>query len=217
MSEVRERFTETADASPPLTAPRLSVAVWAESELVASGVRYMLTPYAEWLGVIPAQHAIAHADLVLADPFAPPGVPTDVLNDLSAAGKLVIYTWADRAGAGDASAPRVGTLPIRGWLSKALDGRDLATALRRIHGGAFALYDAAPATALLSGRETDVVVLIAAGLTNHEIAENLYLSVNSVKTYIRSAYRKMGVSRRTQAVLWASEHGLRPVAAPVNA
>jgi DNA-binding CsgD family transcriptional regulator len=41
-----------------------------------------------------------------------------------------------------------------------------------------------------------------------EIAERCFLSVNSVKTYIRSAYRKIGVNNRSQAVLWFVQHGL---------
>src|SRR5215218_1602263 len=44
----------------------------------------------------------------------------------------------------------------------------------------------------LSPRETDVLRLVTLGLSNHEIAAELFLSVNSIKTYIRSAYRKIG-------------------------
>jgi NarL family two-component system response regulator LiaR len=52
----------------------------------------------------------------------------------------------------------------------------------------------------LSPREVDVLHLIACGLSNQEIADSLYLSINSVKTYIRTAYRKIDVTRRSQAV-----------------
>jgi DNA-binding NarL/FixJ family response regulator len=52
-----------------------------------------------------------------------------------------------------------------------------------------------------------VLGLVTAGLSNHEIADTLFLSINSVKTYIRSTYRKMGVATRPQAVLWAIQHG----------
>jgi DNA-binding NarL/FixJ family response regulator len=62
----------------------------------------------------------------------------------------------------------------------------------------------------LSARESQVLVLVASGLSNREIATQCFLSINSVKTYIRSAYRKIGATTRTQAVLWALEHGLRP-------
>ena len=57
-------------------------------------------------------------------------------------------------------------------------------------------------------RELDVLRLVGAGLTNQEIADTLYLSINSVKTYIRTAYQKIGAHRRPQAVVWAERHGL---------
>ena len=60
----------------------------------------------------------------------------------------------------------------------------------------------------LSAREREMVELIALGLSNEEIARHCYVTVNTVKTFIRSAYRKIGVTRRTQAVAWALEHGL---------
>ena len=60
----------------------------------------------------------------------------------------------------------------------------------------------------LSARETDVLVRISSGMTNQEIAEDLFLSPNSVKTYIRTAYRKIGVTTRTHAVIWAIGRGL---------
>ena len=62
----------------------------------------------------------------------------------------------------------------------------------------------------LTPREVDVLGLIAAGLTNQEIADRLYLSINSVKTYIRTAYRKIGAERRAHAVVWVERHALTP-------
>ncbi|GAA4114735.1 response regulator transcription factor [Nocardioides fonticola] len=60
----------------------------------------------------------------------------------------------------------------------------------------------------LSPRESQVLALVGQGLTNIEIGERLGLSINSVKTYIRSGYRKIGVNRRSQAVSWCLQHGL---------
>ena len=60
----------------------------------------------------------------------------------------------------------------------------------------------------LAPRESEVLQLIAAGLSNVDIAERLYLSINSVKTYIRGAYRRIDVQTRSQAVAWALTHGL---------
>ncbi|MDP2774124.1 MAG: response regulator transcription factor, partial [Nocardioides sp.] len=62
----------------------------------------------------------------------------------------------------------------------------------------------------LSPREAEILALITQGLRNQEIADRAYLSINSVKTYIRSAYRKIGVERRAQAVLWGVKNGFEP-------
>jgi DNA-binding NarL/FixJ family response regulator len=61
---------------------------------------------------------------------------------------------------------------------------------------------------VLTGREVEVLTQICRGLSNTEIARSLFLSPNSVKSYIRTAYRKMGVVSRSQAVIWGLEHGL---------
>lgn len=60
----------------------------------------------------------------------------------------------------------------------------------------------------LSARELQVVELIAVGHSNQEICEQLFLSMNTVKTHIRRAYRAIGVTRRTEAVVWAVRHGI---------
>lgn len=59
----------------------------------------------------------------------------------------------------------------------------------------------------LTPREVEVLTLIAQGHTNREIAEELYLSPNSIKTYVRTAYRKIGATSRSQAVGWAIRNG----------
>lgn len=62
----------------------------------------------------------------------------------------------------------------------------------------------------LSQREGEVLALITQGKTNAEIAGLVYLSANSIKSYIRSAYRKIGVNTRVEAVLWGVDHDFRP-------
>lgn len=68
----------------------------------------------------------------------------------------------------------------------------------------------------LSDREAEVLTLICKGLSNQQIAEHLYLSVNSIKTYIRTMYRKIGVESRAQAVIWGLRHGFSSEGAPVG-
>ena len=52
-----------------------------------------------------------------------------------------------------------------------------------------------------------MLTLIAQGRTNREVADELFLSPNSIKTYVRTAYRKIGASSRSQAVSWAIRNG----------
>lgn len=59
----------------------------------------------------------------------------------------------------------------------------------------------------LTRRESDVLAGVARGLSNLEVAAEMHLSINSVKTYIRQAYRKIGATTRAQAVAWAILHG----------
>ncbi len=60
----------------------------------------------------------------------------------------------------------------------------------------------------LSARELEIITRICRGDANLEIAADLYLSINTVKSHIRSAYRRIGITRRVDAVRWGARHGL---------
>jgi DNA-binding NarL/FixJ family response regulator len=60
----------------------------------------------------------------------------------------------------------------------------------------------------ITGREFEVLGLLAAGRSNKEIAQRLEVSPNTVKTHIARLYEKLGASRRTEAVRKARELGL---------
>ena len=62
----------------------------------------------------------------------------------------------------------------------------------------------------LSAREIDVLSLLAGGLTNKDIAQNLILSVRTIEAHLRNIYGKLGVRSRTEAALWAVEHRYGP-------
>jgi ATP/maltotriose-dependent transcriptional regulator MalT len=63
---------------------------------------------------------------------------------------------------------------------------------------------------VLSARETEVLGLVAEGLTDQEVAQRLYLSPRTVGQHLSSVYRKLGVRSRTAATREAVEHGLIP-------
>ena len=60
----------------------------------------------------------------------------------------------------------------------------------------------------LSQRERDVLRLLARGLSNTEIANQLYLSEGTIRNYVSALFEKLGVSDRTRAALIALRHGL---------
>ena len=109
---------------------------------------------------------------------------------------------------------------VQAALPKSLDGADLANALVKVHEGLLDLVTVSEEPVMasqswpgrdqgLTPRESEIVALVTSGLSNNEIAERTYLSINSVKSYIRAAYATMGVTSRSQAVLWGVDHGFR--------
>jgi len=65
----------------------------------------------------------------------------------------------------------------------------------------------------LSRRDREVLPLLSRGYTTRQVADELDVSVTTVKTYIHSAYVEIGVTRRAQAVVGGVRHGLSGVPA----
>ena len=60
----------------------------------------------------------------------------------------------------------------------------------------------------LSAREAEVLRLVAAGMTNADVARDLFLSSRTVDCHMGSIYRKLGLHSRAEAARFAAEHGL---------
>jgi DNA-binding NarL/FixJ family response regulator len=65
----------------------------------------------------------------------------------------------------------------------------------------------------LTERETDVLRLVARGLANKEIARELHIGEKTVKTHVSNVLLKLGVQSRTQAAIYATQHGLAALSA----
>jgi DNA-binding NarL/FixJ family response regulator len=65
-----------------------------------------------------------------------------------------------------------------------------------------------PTATELSGREREVLALVAEGLPNKQIARRLGISEKTVKAHLTSVFQQIDVTDRTQAALWAREHGV---------
>jgi DNA-binding NarL/FixJ family response regulator len=201
----------------PVRGPRpgpLRVTVANECELVNEGLAALLAPYDD-LTLVPAAPGgglATFVDLTLHDTFARFPLSVTTLNRLvsrPSGGRLVVYTWNLQQELVNVALAH----GAAGCLSKCLPAADLVDALRRIADGETVVRGTTQETsskvdrARLTPREAEVVGLIAAGLSNHEIACATGLSINSIKSYIRGAYRKIHVSTRSQAVLWAVRNG----------
>jgi DNA-binding NarL/FixJ family response regulator len=101
------------------------------------------------------------------------------------------------------------TAGASGFVSKDWSADEVAMAVRMVGRGmtVFGRQEEGPATPL-SAREREVLVLIASGATNREIADRLYLSPHTVKEHASSLYRKLGVKNRAEATRRAERLGL---------
>ncbi|GAB2461210.1 response regulator transcription factor [Jatrophihabitans fulvus] len=204
--------------------PPILIALIDDYDVVLTGVATMLDDYRDRVLVaeIDTNKGLHDTvDIALYDSFAQPESDHEEIDVLVAsprARKVVVYTWnfhqqlldrAERAG-------------VDGYLSKTLTARELVEALEAVHAGENVVSPAPARTRSapfldwpgrrhgLTDREAEILAFITQGKSNAEIAKLTYLSPNTIKSYIRSVYRKIEVDSRTQAVLWGVEHGFSP-------
>jgi DNA-binding NarL/FixJ family response regulator len=204
--------------------PPILVALVDDYDVVLTGVASMLDPYRDRVLVaeIDSNAALHDAvDIALYDSFAQPESDHDQIDILlrsDRARRVVVYTWNFHPDLID-HARRAGA---HGYLSKTMPARDLVMALEAVHAGENVVSDpprrARAASGLdwpgrhegLTDREAEILALITQGRNNADVAALTFLSPNTVKSYIRTIYRKINVASRTQAVLWGVKNGFAP-------
>ncbi len=108
-----------------------------------------------------------------------------------------------------------------GYVLKQIRGNDLIDTVRRVAAGQSMLDPAVtqrvldrlrsgpeedPALASLTAQERRILELIGTGLTNRQIAEEMFLAEKTVKNYVSALFVKLGLERRTQAAVFAAQH-----------
>jgi DNA-binding NarL/FixJ family response regulator len=161
-------------------------------------------------------------DVILLDIRMPDGNGLSVLKDLQRdlqSPRVIMLTTYDNP-TYIAQAVAAGA---KGYLLKGSSREELLAAIRTVAGGndAWKQEDLrrvmgamvtprikADLDVPLTEREAQVLRQIACGLTNKEIAKSLHISVETVKEHVQHILRKVGVSDRTQAAVWAVRKGL---------
>ena len=204
----------------------VTTAVVNDYEVIVRGVAAMLDGHdaiavVELASDLPVSTPV---DVALYDTFAMPSITESEIDEILASdhvGTVVLYTWraspdlvteARRRGLGGVIVKgepvnRLADLVVRAKTGEFVTSHELTKGPPKGEPASRAWPGKEEG---LTAREAEVVGLIAQGLSNQDIADRMFISINSVKTYVRSAYRTMGVSSRSQAVLWGIEHGLAP-------
>jgi DNA-binding NarL/FixJ family response regulator len=200
------------------------VALVDDYDVVVLGIAHLFDTYSDRIVVAELdtnRPVTDEVDVVLYDSFAQPEADHDdiaVLVRNPHASHVVVYTWNFHPALVDAAMAK----GARGYLSKTLPAHEVVAAIEAIAGGEIVISDAPKRSRAavgldwpgrvegLTDREAEVLALITQGKSNKEIARVMYLSVNTVKTYVRSAYRKIDVTGRSQAMVWGFEHGFQP-------
>jgi DNA-binding NarL/FixJ family response regulator len=218
----RRRFGFVSQTTPSRP---IRVALVDDYDVVLTGLAHMFDRYRDRILIceIDANAELDDAvDIVLYDSFAQPESDLQELAGLvqnPRARRVVVYTWNFQPELIESARGQ----GIHGYLSKTLPARDLVAALEAVHSGETVVSDpptkragAAPGLDWpgrhegFTERESEILALITQGKSNAEVASLTYLSPNTVKSYIRNIYHRIGASSRTQAVLWGVAHGFSP-------
>ena len=190
---------------------RLRVAVVNDYEMIVASVQAMLAPHARRIHVVELdveQDPEDRVDVALFDTYGQAELGLPRVRALAAddnVGGVAVYTWsltrASRAAAYQAGA--------QGLIAKTLLADELVDSLEAMASGQVVDTGGFRGTGQgrwpgsqwgLSARQSEILALLATGMTNRAIAEALFVSDNTVRTHLKAVFRKLSVTNRSQAV-----------------
>jgi DNA-binding NarL/FixJ family response regulator len=198
-----------------VTADKLRLLVVDDHDVVHWGLRALLGAE-PWIERCLAAHDGAEA-LALAERYEPHVALIDLFmrseSGAEICGRVRVVSPVTRAlfisGAGRISEAAARAAGASGFISKDAAAEEVARAIRTVAaGGSVFGPERTELPAGLTAREREILVLIATGATNAEIASRLFLSRHTVKDHISALYRKLGVRNRAQAVQRSQRIGL---------
>ena len=210
-------------AAPGVSKP-VRLAILNDYDIVVAGTAAVLAPFADRVEVVELDvrlPVISDVDVILFDSFAHAQGDSIAIRRIVSAGArdkdadLMVFSW----NTDERLVTRAINAGASGYLHKGVTAEELVSAIEAVSRGEQVLPAGQDADTFgswpgqadgLSAREAEVLALICQGLSNQDIAERVFLGMNTIKTYIRTGYRKIGVTSRTQAVLWGIEHGFEP-------
>jgi DNA-binding NarL/FixJ family response regulator len=201
---------------------RLKLLIADDHSLMLAAVRMALADEAdiEIVGEAQAGHQLlplvgqTSPDVVLLD-LRMPGMDglrcLELLRERHPKVKCIVLSGNDDPNAVDASFERGAVA----FIQKNIDPSDLAAVIRQALAGNVFHAGNGPATAAaarpewdLTPRETEILRALAEGHSNKQMAQQFWLSEQTIKYHLTNIYRKLGVGSRTEAVRQAYEHGL---------
>jgi DNA-binding NarL/FixJ family response regulator len=196
----------------------ITVALVNDYEIIVHGLAAMLAPFSDRVTIVEikvGEQPERSADVALFDTFAGRRYAIDRAREMVHDGHVdhvLLYTW-DAAAEFLTLADEAG---VSGVALKSHTGADLVNVIERVAEGERIGFENIQRGRqswdheALSMREQEVLALIAFGMSNAEIGRELFLSVDTVKTYVRRLYGKLGVRNRAQAALHAANHNVMP-------
>ena len=202
-----------------------------DHEVVRRGIAELLTQdgdieiVGESGSAVEATHRIPalHPDVAILDARLPDGNGIDVCRDVRAVDPnihgLILTSYDD-----DEALFAAIMADAAGYVLKQIRGTDLVDVVRRVAAGQSMLDPAVTARVMdrirsgtegpaefksLTDQERRILQFVARGMTNHEIAQEMFLADKTVKNYVSRLLTKLGLERRTQAAVLATKL-LRP-------